>query len=89
MLQQGAVGYNLQEPLLWMRAGSDMYKRRAGWKYVKSQMALFGYMKESGLIGKGRYLMSVSIRLLSGLAPNWLRKLMYMKVLRHKAADKT
>lgn len=88
MMQQGAVGYNLQEPLLWMRAGSDMYKRRAGWKYVKSQMALFGYMKEAGLIGEGRYVMSVSIRLLSGLAPNWLRKLMYKIVLRQNAADR-
>ena len=37
ILQNGYKGYNLQEPLLWMRAGEEMYKRRAGIKYAKSQ----------------------------------------------------
>ena len=36
MLMAGYQGYNIQEPLLHMRAGSDMYLRRAGWKYAKT-----------------------------------------------------
>ena len=35
MLQNGTKGYNLQIPLLWMRAGSDLYKRRSGLKYFR------------------------------------------------------
>ena len=34
MLQNGCQGMNLQTPLLWMRAGSEMYRRRAGRKYA-------------------------------------------------------
>ena len=84
MLQNGSTGYNLQEPLLWMRAGSEMYKRRAGWKYAQSQKALFKYMKDSGLIGGSQYVQSVAVRTASSLTPNWLRELMFKSVMRKK-----
>lgn len=84
MLQNGAVGYNLQEPLLWMRAGSDMYKRRAGWKYAMSQKALFKYMKDSGFISRSRYIKSVTIRTVSSITPNWLRELLFKTAMRKK-----
>lgn len=82
MLMSGYQGYNIQEPLLHMRAGSDMYLRRAGWKYAKTQAKLFKFMKNSGFIGKGQYIKSCLIRSGSALAPNWLRKFMFEKVLR-------
>jgi len=84
MLQNGCIGYNIQEPLLWMRAGSDMYKRRSGWRYAKSQQALFRYMKDSRFIGPGQYVKSVVIRSASSLTPNWLREFMYKSILREK-----
>lgn len=82
MLMAGYQGYNLQEPLLHMRAGSDMYKRRAGWKYAKTQAKLFRYMRDQGFIGNWQYIKSCVIRSGSALAPNWLRKFMFEKVLR-------
>lgn len=82
MLMAGYQGYNLQEPLLHMRAGSEMYKRRAGWKYARTQVRLFRFMRDSGLIGEGQYLKSCLLRSASALAPNWLRKFMFEKVLR-------
>lgn len=82
MLLNGSRGYNLQESLLWMRAGSDMYRRRSGSKYAKSQRALFKFMKENKMIGAGEYCMACLIRTASALAPNWLRKGMYSAVLR-------
>lgn len=82
MLQNGSTGYNLQEPLLWMRAGSDMYMRRAGWKYAKSQKALFKYMKDSGFINEGQYMKSVAVRTASSITPNWLREFMFKRILR-------
>lgn len=84
MLQNGSQGYNLQEPLLWMRAGSDMYKRRAGWKYAKSQKALFKYMKDSGFISGSQYMKSVVVRTASSLTPNWLREFMFKRAMRKK-----
>ena len=82
MLMSGKQGYNIQEPLLHMRAGSDMYLRRAGWKYAKTQAKLFGFMKRQGFIGNGQYIKSCVLRAGSSLAPNWLRKFMFEKVLR-------
>ena len=84
MLQKGSTGYNLQEPLLWMRAGSDMYKRRAGWKYAKSQKALFKYMKDSRFISGSQYMKSVAVRTASSITPNWLREFMFKTVMRKK-----
>ena len=82
MLMAGYQGYNIQEPLLHMRAGSEMYLRRAGWKYAKTQMGLFKFMKDRGFIGSSQYMKSCVIRSGSALAPNWLRKFMFEKVLR-------
>ena len=82
MLKAEYQGYNIQEPLLHMRAGSDMYLRRAGWKYAKTQARMFKFMKQQGFIGNGQYIKSCVIRSGSSLAPNWLRKFMFEKVLR-------
>lgn len=82
MLMAGYQGYNIQEPLLHMRAGSDMYKRRAGWKYARTQVRLFKFMKNEGFIGERQYIKSCVIRSGSSVAPNWLRKFMFEKVLR-------
>lgn len=82
MLMAGYQGYNIQESLLHMRAGSDMYLRRAGWKYAKTSARLFKFMKSQGFIDEGQYIKSCVIRSGSALAPNWLRKLMFEKVLR-------
>ena len=70
MLMAGYQGYNIQEPLLHMRAGSEMYKRRAGWKYAETQMRLLRFMRGSGFIGNGQYIKSCVIRSGSALAPN-------------------
>ena len=82
MFLHGSKGYNIQEPLLWMRAGSEMYKRRGGWKYVGSQIKLFGYMKEHKIITTLEFMESVVLRTASSLSPNWTRKIMFKKFMR-------
>lgn len=82
MLQQGFIGYNLQEPLLWMRAGSDMYKRRGGWKYVQSQRKLFQYMAQTGFITESQYQIQILIRMIGAVVPNWVRAFLFKKILR-------
>ena len=77
MLQKGAVGRNLQEPLLWMRAGPAMYRRRSGLKYAQSQRQLFQYMRRSGFITPVEYAQSVLVRGISSLLPNKLRALAF------------
>lgn len=82
MIMAGNNGYNIQEPLLFMRAGSDMYKRRSGWNYAKSQIRLFKYMKTQIFIGRYQYIKSSLIRGGAALAPNWIRKFIYEKIMR-------
>lgn len=82
MLLNGCIGMNIQEPLLWMRAGNNMYKRRSGWKYIKSQIALFRFMKEKKFITNSQYIKNSLIRCGSSIAPNKIRKLFYKKILR-------
>ena len=84
MLQKGCIGYNVQSPILWMRAGSDMYKRRGGWKYVKSQIQLLHYMKNTGFISFGEYTIQSVVRMCAAMAPNFLRKMLFKNILRSK-----
>lgn len=82
LLQSGYNGYNLQRPLLWMRTGPELYKRRSGWKYARSQHALFKYMKESGFVSQRQYLRYSVIRTIVSVVPNWLRKYLFIIILR-------
>lgn len=82
VLQHGFKGYNIQESLLWMRAGADMYKRRAGKQYAQAVKELFQYMRDTGFITKGQYFKQVTIRSAGALMPNGLRKFLYKTLLR-------
>lgn len=84
MLLRGYKGYNIQEPILHMRAGSEMYKRRSGAKYAKSQRMLFRYMYEQGYITAKEYCWSCIVRSCSSIAPNWLRRGMYARYNRER-----
>ena len=82
MLQKGFAGYNIPQTLLWMRAGSDMYRRRGGWEYAKSQERLFRYMRDSGFIGKTQYVENAIVRTIASLIPNRVRSIAYRHLLR-------
>lgn len=82
MLMAGYQGYNIQEPLVYVRTGVDMYKRRAGWRYAKTQIELFRFMWKQGFISAWQYAENCIIRSGSALAPNWLRQYVYETFLR-------
>lgn len=84
MLSDGCIGYNLQEPLLWMRADVGLYKRRGGWKYAKSQRTLYWYMKKQGLINLREYFISSFIRSIIAVVPVCVRKRVYQKFVREE-----
>lgn len=86
MLMDGAIGYNIQDPILYMRVGNGMYKRRSGWKHAKSQVRLFKYMYDNGFITLIQYIKSAVFRTMASLVPNSFRKKIYNIFLRSKAA---
>ena len=66
--------YNIQENLVNVRVGKDMYARRGGWKYFKSEAKLQKYMWQHGVIGFPLYVYNVLIRFIVQIAmPNALR----------------
>ncbi len=87
MLSKGYKGYNIQEPLVWMRASSNLFKRRSGKKYLELQINLLNIMKDRNYISNYQYLKSYTLRTLSSLAPNWLRKMMFEKLLRKQVSN--
>lgn len=79
MLQKGMEAYNIQESLVYMRAGSAMYKRRGGSKYASSQRHLFKYMYDTHFISFQDYFYSCFVRTLSATVPDEFRRNLFMR----------
>lgn len=54
--------YNIQENLVNVRVGKEMYQRRGGMKYFKSEARLQKYMLTNKVISLPRYLYNIAIR---------------------------
>lgn len=66
--------YNIQENLVNVRVGEEMYQRRGGKKYFDSEARLQKYMLDHKLISWSKYAYNVTIRWAVQVAmPNWLR----------------
>ena len=78
---------NIPETLVDVRVGKDMYNRRGGWKYFKSEAGIQWFMLKNGIISLPLYLFNTSIRFcLQVLMPNWLRGLIFQKFARTQIA---
>ncbi len=76
---------NIDETLVNVRVGDEMYSRRGGIRYFKSEAKLQKLMLEKGIISCGRYFINVSERLvLQVLMPNKLRGFLFQKLAREK-----
>ena len=84
MLQAGAIGYNIKEPLLYMRAGTGMYKRRGGLKYLISGVKFRWHMHKSGFSGLDDFFISSCAQIIFAMMPNIIRTKGYRAVLRKK-----
>lgn len=85
MYLAGVEFYNLQENLVYFRTGEDMYRRRGGYRYFKSERDLFRFMKKEKIIGFGSYFVSVCIRfVIQVLLPNSLRQFLFLHFMRKK-----
>ncbi len=82
MLQTGSRGYNLQDNILFMRAGDAMYERRGGFRYAGQIVKFRYYMLKTEFSGLGDFIMTALGHGAVALIPNGLRKLIYEKVLR-------
>jgi len=80
---------NLPDVLVKVRVNSDMYARRGGYKYFKSNLAVQKQMLNSGIISIPVFLFNLCVRFgVQVLMPNFVRKLFYKTVLRGRKYGK-
>ena len=78
---------NLPQTLVDVRVGEEMYMRRGGLKYFKSEAKLQGFMLKNKIIGFPRFVMNVSQRLvLQVLMPNKMRGWVFRRFARNTEA---
>ena len=76
---------NVSDILVNVRVGEDMYKRRGGWKYFKSETKLQKYMRNNRIIGFGTYIANIAKRFaVQVLLPNCVRGWVFKKFARKK-----
>ena len=76
---------NAPDVLVNVRTGSDMYKRRGGLKYFKSELKLQYFMLKRRVIGIDTFLINVIKRLIvQVLMPNKIRAIVFQKLAREK-----
>lgn len=85
MAEAGYKFANLPDTLVNVRVGKEMYARRGGWKYFKSEKGLQDYMLKKRFIGLGTYLFNVVVRFGVQVAmPNSVRAFIFKKLFRKK-----
>lgn len=83
MFENGAVMANTGTVLVNVRTGKDMYKRRGGLRYFKSEKFLQKYMLKHKIIGVGTYCSNVIKRfIVQVLLPNNIRGWVFKKFAR-------
>lgn len=83
MTLAGCKFANLPEVMVNVRVGRDMYARRGGWKYFRSEAKLQRYMLEHQLISRGGYFVNNLKRLIvQVLLPNSLREWVFKRFAR-------
>lgn len=83
MMKQGCIMANSGTILVYVRVGKDMYKRRGGKKYFKSEHFLQKYMMDNKMIKFSTYLMNCTKRLIVQVfLPNNIRGWVFRKFAR-------
>ena len=80
MIISGAKLYNIQEPLVNMRAGYAQLERRGGLKYAISEFKLQKEFLNLGFINIFEFTRNVTIRFISRIVPKYILKKIYSRI---------
>lgn len=82
MEMNGTEGFNIQEPLLFVRVGKDFFDRRGGFKYLKSLLKFKFRLYKIGFYSIKDFIISSGAHIIICSIPNKLRRMFYEKFLR-------
>ena len=77
LIQSGAKFYNIQEPLVNVRAGVDQLERRRGLKYALSELRLQRKMLELGFLNLFEFAINAILKFFVRIAPNKVHTFIY------------
>jgi hypothetical protein len=77
MLRQGAIGYNIQDTIVYMRVSEDFYLRRGGRKFARDTLRFHKNMIKTGWSKGINYLTYAVPHAAVCIMPNSMRKLVY------------
>lgn len=81
MFIHGAKAINIDESLVFVRIGKDMFERRGGFAYFKKYKQGRKMVKQTGYIGAVDYYYTLAVQLIVALIPNKLRGFVFKKLL--------
>lgn len=82
MILHGATFKNIDDYLVYVRTGADMFKRRGGLKYFKKYKNGRKIILQTGYISKWDYYYTLLVQLIFSILPNSVREFVYEKLLR-------
>ncbi len=83
MALAGCIFANIDDTLAYVRVGKEMYQRRGGWKYFKSEKGIQRYMLRHKMISFPRYCYNVLGRfVVQVLMTNRVRGFVFQKLFR-------
>lgn len=82
MILTGASFVNIDDSLVYVRTGKDMYARRGGFSYFKKYLEGRKKIYETGYISWFDYIYTLLVQLVVALMPNQIRKILFEKLLR-------
>lgn len=83
MFKNGATAMNIDDYLVYVRIGKDMYERRGGWAYYKKYKQARKKIYETGYISWWDYEYTLLVQLAVALMPNKLRGFVFKRLLHH------
>ena len=83
MFMNGAKGMNIDDFLVYVRIGKDMYERRGGLAYYKKYKAGRKKVYETGYISWVDYKITLLIQFIVAVIPNRVRGFVFKKLLHH------
>jgi hypothetical protein len=80
MILNGSKFYNIQEPLVSMRAGYGQLERRSGLNYAIEEFTFLKKLRKIGFLTNRQFLKSVVIRFIARILPKSLLKNIYKRI---------
>lgn len=82
MFLAGCKAVNIDDYLVYVRVGSDMYKRRGGWTYFNKYKQGRKKVQSTGYISLYDYYYTLVVQFIVANVPNRLRTFIFKKILR-------